>query len=75
MFAFCIFCFPQMQVKAAQESGILTGVYVEDMSLGGKTTQEARSMVEDYVDSICGMMINYRGSSRDWVKRQCGAAL
>ncbi|RKI90876.1 hypothetical protein D7V94_12210 [Parablautia intestinalis] len=57
LFAFCIFCFPQMQVKAAQESGILTGVYVEDMSLGGKTTQEARSMVEDYVDSICGMMI------------------
>lgn len=47
----------KMEVKAEEENRILTGVYVEDMSLSGMTESEARTMVEDYVDSVCGMMI------------------
>ncbi len=46
-----------IQARAQEENRILTGVYVEDMSLGGKTTEEARSMIEDYVNGVCGMMI------------------
>lgn len=47
----------KMQVRAEGENRILTGVYVEDMSLEGMTKEEARAVIEDYVDSICGMMI------------------
>ena len=44
---------PGIQVKAQEENRILTGVYAEDMSLEGKTADEARKMIENYVDEIC----------------------
>lgn len=49
---------PGLQVRAEEEENkILGGIYVEDMSLEGKTAKEAKSMVEEYVDSISGKVI------------------
>lgn len=49
---------PGIQVRAEEEENkILAGVYIEDMSLEGKTANEARTMVEDYIASISGKMI------------------
>lgn len=44
---------PGIQVRAEEENRILTGIYAQDMSLEGKTADEARRMIEDYVDGIC----------------------
>lgn len=44
---------PEMRAKAEEdENKILSGIFVEDMSLEGKTLQEAKDMVEEYVESI-----------------------
>ena len=49
---------PRMQVRAQEEENkILAGIFIEDMSLEGKTLQEAKAMVEDYVESIQGKVI------------------
>lgn len=48
---------PQMLVKAQEENRILTGVFVENMSLEGKTAWEAKAMVEEYVEGISAKMI------------------
>lgn len=37
----------------AQEGRILNGVYVEDISMEGKTPEEATKIVEDYVADLC----------------------
>ncbi len=42
-----------MQVRAQEENKILPGIYVEDISLEGKTAQEAKAMLEDYVENLC----------------------
>lgn len=41
----------------AQEEMILKGVYVEDLSLEGKTLEQATRMVEDYVTDLCNTKI------------------
>lgn len=41
----------------AKEDIILKGVYVEDLSLEGKTLEEATKMVEDYVADLCNKKI------------------
>lgn len=46
-----------MKVSAQEENRILSGIYVEDMSLEGKTVKEAMDMVEYYVDGVCGKEI------------------
>ncbi len=49
---------PGMQVEAEEEENrILAGIYIEDMSLEGKTAQEARAMIEEYVNSISEKVI------------------
>lgn len=49
---------PGLQVRAQEEENkILSGIYVEEMSLEGKTAKEARSMIEEYVDSISDKVI------------------
>lgn len=49
---------PSIQVRAQEEENrILTGVYVEEMSLEGKTESEAKSLVEDYVGSLSDKVI------------------
>lgn len=49
---------PGLQVRAEEEENkILGGIYVEDMSLEGKTAKEAKSMIEEYVDSISDKVI------------------
>ncbi len=42
---------------SAEENRILPGIYVEDMSLEGKTAQEARKMLEDYIAELCNKEI------------------
>ena len=46
-----------LPVKAQEENRILDGIYAEDMSLEGKTADEARKMISDYVDSMSGKLI------------------
>lgn len=49
---------PSIQTRAQEEENrILTGVYVEEMSLEGKTKSEAKSLVETYVESLSEKMI------------------
>lgn len=49
---------PVIQVRAQEEENkILPGVYVEEMSLEGKTESEAKSLVEDYVGSLSDKVI------------------
>lgn len=45
------------QAKAQEENRILSGIYIEDMSLEGKTAGEARAMVEDYVEGLSSKKI------------------
>ena len=52
--AFLVLVLP---VKAQEENRILDGIYAEDMSLEGKTADEARKMISDYVDSMSGKVI------------------
>lgn len=42
-----------IQVRAQEENKILSGIYIEDISLEGKTAEEARKMIEDYVVALC----------------------
>ena len=47
-----------IQVRAEEEENkILEGIYIEDMSLGGKTAREVKSMVENYVEDISDKVI------------------
>ena len=46
-----------MQVQAQEEKTILPGIYVEDISLEGKTAEEAKAAVEEYVDRLKGKVI------------------
>ncbi len=49
---------PGIQARAqGEENKILTGVYVEEMSLEGKTESEAKSLVENYVNGLSDKMI------------------
>lgn len=41
-----------MQVHAQEENRILPGIYVEDISLGGKTAEEAQSELSNYVEEL-----------------------
>ena len=50
--SFLIFCSLEVQTFAKEEDTILPGIYVEDMSLEGKTKAEAESMVNDYVNQL-----------------------
>lgn len=55
---FVIAGIPNIKVKAEEdENKILAGVYVEDMSLEGKTQSEAKSLVEDYVAGLSEKVI------------------
>ncbi|MDE6202915.1 MAG: VanW family protein [Lachnospiraceae bacterium] len=47
----------QIQAKAQEEFKILSGIYVEDMSLEGKTAKEAKAMIEEYVDGLSSKVI------------------
>lgn len=42
----------ELRVQAQEEKTILSGIYVEDISLEGKTEQEARAAVEAYVEEL-----------------------
>lgn len=46
-----------MQAQAQEEDRILSGIYIEEMSLGGMTAREAKSTVENYVDGLCEKVI------------------
>lgn len=49
---------PGIQARAQEEENkILSGVYVEEMSLEGKTEKEAKTLVEDYVGSLSDKVI------------------
>ncbi len=52
---------PGLNVRAEEENRILGGIYVEDMSLEGKTAGEASKMVEEYVDGISGKVLTLVG--------------
>lgn len=55
---FVIAGIPGLQVRAEEEENeILAGVYIEEMSMEGKTAKEAKVMVEDYIESISGKVI------------------
>ena len=55
---FAITGIPGMKVSAEEEENkILAGIYVEDMSLEGKTEKEAKIMVENYVDGLSEKVI------------------
>lgn len=41
-----------MQVQAKEEKTILPGIYVEDIALEGKTSEEAMTEVENYVEQL-----------------------
>lgn len=41
-----------MQTLAAGKDKLLPGIYIEDMSMEGKTVEEARNMVESYVEGL-----------------------
>lgn len=47
----------QIQAKAREEYKILSGIYVEDMSLEGKTAEEAKAMIEEYVKGLSSKVI------------------
>ena len=48
---FFLFCSPEVQAQNDKEERILDGIFVEDMSLSGKTVKEAKDMVDSYVAS------------------------
>ena len=54
---FLFFSVTGISVRAEEENQILPGIYVEDMSLEGKTAGEARKMLEDYVAELCNKEI------------------
>lgn len=47
----------KMQTQAAEKDTLLSGIYIEDMSMEGKSVEEARDMVEDYVDGLLSQTI------------------
>lgn len=47
----------EVSAKAKEEETILPGIYVEDMSMEGKTVAEAESMVNDYVEKLMSQEI------------------
>lgn len=49
--------FQEIQVNAQEEATILPGIYIDDMSLGGMTVSDAKTMVHDYVDSLSEKVI------------------
>lgn len=49
LFVFFIIVCP---VQAKEKDTILPGIYIEDMSMEGKTIEEAESMVNDYVEEL-----------------------
>lgn len=51
-----VFSLPAMAVHA-EEDQILNGIYVDDLSLGGMTKQEAEKALEDYTDALAGKTI------------------
>lgn len=46
-----------MQANAQEDDVILSGIYIEDMPLGGMTVSDAKAMVENYVDGLSGKII------------------
>ncbi len=55
--AWLLFLMAGMPVRAEEENRILPGIYIEDMSLEGKTAAQAKSMVEGYVSGLSGKTI------------------
>lgn len=49
--------FQGMQANAEEEGTILSGIYIEDMSLGGMSVSDAKAMVENYVSSLSDKVI------------------
>lgn len=47
----------KIQIQAAEKDTLLSGIYIEDMSMEGKSVEEARDMVEDYVDGLLSQTI------------------
>ncbi len=47
----------EMQTYAKEEDKILPGIYIEDMSVEGKTSAEAEAMVNEYVNELRGKSI------------------
>ncbi len=56
---FVVLC-SDLSVRAAGDTRILSGIYIEDMSLEGKTEAEAEAMVESYVKSLLGKNITLK---------------
>ncbi|MGN1180101.1 MAG: VanW family protein [Suilimivivens sp.] len=50
----------ELQVKAGEKDTIAAGIYVNGMSLEGKTTEEAEILVNDYVESLLGKSITLK---------------
>lgn len=47
----------RIQAKAQEEYKILSGIYVEDMSLEGKTAKEAKAMIDAYINGLSSKVI------------------
>lgn len=47
----------KIQTQAAEKDTLLSGIFIEDMSMEGKSVEEARDMVEDYVDGLLSQTI------------------
>ena len=52
MAVFFLFCSPEVQAQTEKDERILDGIFIEDMSLSGKTVKEAKDMVDSYVESL-----------------------
>lgn len=50
-----------IQSRAAGSDTLLPGIYIEDMSMGGRTEEEAEAMVDDYVDNLLSQTITLVG--------------
>lgn len=55
-----IFLVSDFQSQASEKDKILPGIYIEDMSLEGKTVEEAEAMVNDYVAALLTQNITLR---------------
>lgn len=49
LFVICAF---NLQVQANEKNTIISGIYMGDMPIGGKTVEEAEAMVDGYVEGI-----------------------
>lgn len=47
-----VFGITGFQTQAKEADTILSGIYIEDMSMGGKTVEEAKAMVNHYISGL-----------------------